>query len=307
MAGEENTRWPQRTITELQDGTNSIDIRAWDEVSPYIREGDIVVNTFPKSGTTWMLQLILQMINNGEETLFAPDNTLRHATSWIENMLIAPTDTVAKFKLTPPHHRRLIKSHLQLDALLFSPKIRYVCVFRDGRDVVMSLYNHCMSQTAEYRNATLKDAKLDDFTFFYENWLLHGNQPFWTDYFHHVQSWWKYANSCDNILLINYNEMQRNLTHVILKLAKFLGIPVDEASVSFRQILHHASFEYMKQHEDLFEPPLNVMKPGNFIHKGVKGRWRDVLTESQHRMYWDKIRQCWPPELIEFVHKDSSS
>lgn len=66
----------------------------WDEVAPW----DIVVNTFIKSGTTWMLQLILQVVNNGEETLFALDNTIRQATLWIENMVIPPTDSVARFK-----------------------------------------------------------------------------------------------------------------------------------------------------------------------------------------------------------------
>ena len=38
--------------------------------------------------------------------------------------------------------RRIIKSHLRLDALVYSEKAKYIYLGRDGRDVYMSLYNH---------------------------------------------------------------------------------------------------------------------------------------------------------------------
>lgn len=187
---------------------------------------------------------------------------------------------------------------------LFDP--RYVCVFRDGREVAMSLYNHFMSQTAEFREMIGKDKGFENFDIFYDVWLRDGNRPFWSDYFDHLASWFECAHLCENILLVNYSEMQLDLASVILKLAKFLDIHVDETAASFSRILHHSSFEYMKQHEELFELPSHVMRPGNFIHKGVRGRWRDVLSASQKQAYWDKVTQKWSPELIEFVHKHSS-
>jgi hypothetical protein len=39
-------------------------------------------------------------------------------------------------------HRRFLKTHLPLDALVFSPKAKYIYIGRDGRDVVWSMYNH---------------------------------------------------------------------------------------------------------------------------------------------------------------------
>lgn len=117
----------QRTNLSLLEDAEYIDIMVWDELEPYIQEGDIVVNTYVKSGTTWMIQVILQMLNNGEETLIAPNNTIHNAVPWMENTTVLPKATrIAKVKETPPHHRRVIKSHLQRDELLFNPKIRYV-------------------------------------------------------------------------------------------------------------------------------------------------------------------------------------
>ena len=36
-------------------------------------------------------------------------------------------------------HRRFLKTHLPIDALVFSPKARYLYVARDGRDVAWSI------------------------------------------------------------------------------------------------------------------------------------------------------------------------
>src|SRR3546814_8213069 len=39
-------------------------------------------------------------------------------------------------------HGRFLKTHLPVDALVFSPKARYIYIGRDGRDVAWSMYNH---------------------------------------------------------------------------------------------------------------------------------------------------------------------
>ena len=39
-------------------------------------------------------------------------------------------------------HRRFVKTHLPVDALVFSPKAKYLYIGRDGRDALWSLYNH---------------------------------------------------------------------------------------------------------------------------------------------------------------------
>ena len=170
----------------------------------------------------------------------------------------------------------------------------------------MSLYNHYMSMTAEVQNVIRNNEGFDNFDVFYDVWLHNVHRSFWFDYFDHLASWFKCAHLYENILLVNYSEMQLDLTSVVLKLAKFLDIHVDETTASFSKILHHSSFEYMKQHEELFEPPPQHMRVGNFVHKGVRGRWREALSASQKQAYWDKATQKWSPDLLEFVHKHST-
>ena len=44
--------------------------------------------------------------------------------------------------LEAQRHRRIVKSHLPLDALPYYPEVRYIVVVRDPRDVFMSFWNH---------------------------------------------------------------------------------------------------------------------------------------------------------------------
>ena len=39
-------------------------------------------------------------------------------------------------------HRRFLKTHLPLDAPVFSPGAKYLYIGRDGHDVVWSMHNH---------------------------------------------------------------------------------------------------------------------------------------------------------------------
>ena len=47
-------------------------------------------------------------------------------------------------------HRRFLKTHLPVDALVFSPRAKYLYIGRDGRDVVWSMYNHHVNANATW-------------------------------------------------------------------------------------------------------------------------------------------------------------
>ena len=59
---------------------------------------------------------------------------------WLD--LRVPPKAVKLAAVEAQTHRRFIKTHLPVDALVFSPKAKYIYIGRDGRDVIWSLYNH---------------------------------------------------------------------------------------------------------------------------------------------------------------------
>ena len=72
----------------------------------------------------------------------------------------------------------------------------------------------------------------------------------------------------------------------IRKLAAFLDIEIDEEK--WDDILLHCSFDYMKENATKSVPMEGIFWDGGaktFIHKGINGRWRDVLSEADIEAY----------------------
>jgi len=120
-----------RKTRELHN--HHFDSTIWNEFR--FRDDDIIISTYAKSGTTWMQQIVAQM-------LLGPDPELEVAemSPWLD--LRVPPKAVKLPVVEAQTHRRFLKTHLPLDALVFSPKAKYIYIGRDGRDVVWSMYNH---------------------------------------------------------------------------------------------------------------------------------------------------------------------
>jgi aryl sulfotransferase len=103
------------------------------------RNDDIIVATAYKSGTTWMQNIVCQLIYQGKEM---PTNTVE-ICPWLDWR--TPNIEVQAPILEANPDRRQLKTHLPLDALVFSPKAKYIYVGRDGRDCYMSFVNHYRS------------------------------------------------------------------------------------------------------------------------------------------------------------------
>src|SRR5438034_4522491 len=116
-----------------------LDSTRWDRFTP--RADDVLISTSYKSGTTWM-QRIVSLLLFGSGPLPAP---LSRLSPWVDARL-PPLEPVIE-RLERQEHRRFVKSHLPLDALPYDPRVRYLWVARDTRDVFMSLWNHYHAQT----------------------------------------------------------------------------------------------------------------------------------------------------------------
>jgi hypothetical protein len=82
---------------------------------------DIVISTYAKSGTTWTQQIVWQLV-------FGPDPELEVAqmSPWLD--LRVPPKEVKLPMVEAQRHRRFLKAHLPLDALVFSPRAKYLYI-----------------------------------------------------------------------------------------------------------------------------------------------------------------------------------
>lgn len=250
------------------------------------REDDIIISTYAKSGTTWMQQIISQLLFNGE-----PDLDVSGMSPWLD--LRIPEAHIKLEMLENQAHRRFIKTHLPVDALVFSEKAKYIYIARDGRDVVWSLYNHhangnelfyqLINETPGRVGPKLEKPTADIVQYFRE-WLDKDGYPFWS-FWENVRTWWSIRH-LPNVMLVHFAQLKENMPREIEKIANFLEIEIDEEK--WGTILEHCSFDYMKKNPGKTVPLGGAVWNGGsetFINKGTNGRWKDLLTTEDNERY----------------------
>src|SRR4051794_11455018 len=105
-----NVEWPRKSRELHNHHFNST---VWNEFK--FRDDDIVIATYAKSGTTWVQQIVSQLIFNGAEGL-----PVAEMSPWVD--LRIPPKEVKLGAIESQTHRRFVKTHLPVDALVFSPK-----------------------------------------------------------------------------------------------------------------------------------------------------------------------------------------
>jgi len=273
--------WPQKT-RELHN--HHFDSTVWDDFA--FRDDDIVIGTYAKSGTTWVQQIVGQLIFGGTQDL-----ALSEMSPWLD--LRVPPKEAKLAAIEAQDHRRFIKTHLPVDALVMSPKAKYLYIGRDGRDVLWSLYNHHVNANDGWYEAINETPgrvgppiprPVDDIRQYYDEWLDGDGYPFWP-FFEHVAGWWE-IRELPNVMLLHFSELKHDLPGGIRRIADFLEIEIDEAA--FPQILERCTFDYMKRNADKAAPMGGRAWSGGaktFINKGTNGRWRDVLSQEQIDRY----------------------
>src|SRR6185369_11351361 len=276
-----NSEWPRKTC-ECQN--HHMDSTIWNEFE--FRDGDIVIATYAKSGTTWVQQVVSQLLFNGH-----PDLDVANMSPWLDLRFPAKEEKLRA--LAEQTHRRFLKTHLPVDALVFSPRAKYVYIGRDGRDVVWSLYNHHANANAEWYKAINDTPNRvgppiqpppTSIEVYFNDWLNRDGYPFWP-FWENVQSWWN-IRRLPNVLLLHFENLKKDLAGEIRHLANFLEISIDETR--WNNILRHCSFDYMKKHATKSVPLGGVFWEGGsqtFIHKGTNGRWRDTLGAFDSAKY----------------------
>ena len=263
--------------------TRMFESTRWNSVK--LRDDDIIVATWAKSGTTLTQQMIGQLITGGAEGVGAAE-----ASPWVDVRFMMPLPMMAAM-LEAQTHRRFMKTHLPFDAVPYSPSVKYVYIGRDARDVLWSVYNHATSFTPtawESINASEgpwpKWSRPEmDVRRYYLHWLETDETPGFHDlsFWSHVQSWWDQRRR-PNVHLLHYANLIADLPGQMRKLAAFLDIPIDEAV--FQSMVAHCGIDYMREQAATSAPMMGVMfehGAGSFFNKGTNGRWRDVLSGEE--------------------------
>lgn len=290
-------KWP---VKKRELFHSHFDSTIWNDF-PF-RDDDIFIATYAKSGTTWIQQIVSQLLFNGKTGL-----NVEEMSPWIDFRL--PSAEVKMAAIAEQKHRRFLKTHLPIDALVYSPKAKYLYIARDGRDVLWSYYHHHTNHVDAFYEM-LNEAcgpeiepftpTQDDIVTFYRKWLEQDGYPIWS-FWENIASWWEYRH-LPNLLMLHFGALKEDMPGEIRRIARFLEITIDESK--WDEILEHCSFDYMKAHAELSVPLGGSLWEGGaktFINKGKNGRWRDVLSDVDSAKYEKLALEKLGPECARWL------
>lgn len=275
------------------------------------RDGDIVISVPAKSGTTWTMNIVYQLLAGGD----ADFRDIYEEVPWIE-FLSHPgqshQDVIDRVDAMPASRRRAFKTHSAPPVVPFlkagtGRDVKYVVVFRNPEEALVSFRPFLERHSDEWFDLwNVPRAALcrPDVPSFYSDVIdRNGMQGM---FFGFLAAWWP-LRAESNVLFLHYSDMKRDHEGSIRKIAKFLG--VEPTADRWPAILEYTSFPWMKRHENKFEatstgeiPPL---MPGAMIRKGEAGQAEaDGMTgEISKRLRERGRRICPDPEALAWFYE----
>lgn len=270
------------------------------------RDGDIVISTRSKAGTTWV-QMICALLIFQTPELPAP---LGQLSPWLD-FLITPREEVYA-RLAAQQHRRFIKTHTPLDGIPVDPRATYIVTGRHPLDVAVSLYHHSANiDRVKLRQLTGQPEPaepppprpgLHDWLV---NWIASDADPresmdslpgiMW-----HLSDAWG-RRSQPNILLIHYDDLSADLGGQMRWLSARLGITVPRQI--WPELVRAATFGSMKSNVDKLSPAPRILKSNAaFFRRGTSGAGSEVLTGDELARYHARTAGLAAPDLLAWLH-----
>lgn len=297
------------TIKHLYQN-HSMDSTRWNFFAP--RDSDIVVATSYKAGTTWVQEIVRNLIFSGN----VPAVSIDEMSPWLD-LRVFPLEVVLT-GLEQQTHRRSIKTHLPLDSLPFHQTLKYLYVARDARDVFMSWWNFyggftdqalMMFNSVPGRVGPELLRCPTDIHELWRGWVTRGafeweteGYPFWS-VLRHAQTWWDFRH-LPNIMLVHYADLLADLERGVKQIASFLDIsPSGEV---LQRIVHKCSFSEMRNRGAVLSPGFQANLNGGantFFFKGTNGRWREVLNADELKLYDAAAARELTPDCRRWVEE----
>lgn len=257
------------------------------------RADDVYVVTYPRSGTTWMRQVIHLLRNQGEQG----STGIKQSIPYLEQP--GDINLANLIYLQKQQGRRYLTTHQTLAMIpgKDQPDTRYIYVARNPKDCAVSYYHFGLStKSFSYQGDWTQFCAL----------FAQGLVP-WGSQFEHVADWWQASRDQDNcqndspnrrsrqavqgkILFVKYEEMQKNLAQVVTQVAQFLRLEINDAILT--RVVEQGEFAAMRQNPkaDMHEVPRHDKQALPHLRKGLVGDWRNYFTAEQNALY-DELYQ----------------
>ncbi|XP_003512339.1 sulfotransferase 1 family member D1 [Cricetulus griseus] len=264
----------------------------WSQVESFeARPDDLLISTYPKSGTTWISEILDLIYNNGDAEKCKRDAIYKRVP-FME--LIIPGLSNGVELLKNMHSPRLVKTHLPVQLLpssFWKNDCKMVYVARNAKDVAVSYYYFYQMAKIHPEPGTWEEF-LDKFM---------AGQVGFGSWYDHVKGWWEKRNDY-RILYLFYEDMKEDPKYEIQKLLKFLEKDMPEEIVN--KILYHSSFNVMKENPNANYTTMKKEEMDHavspFMRKGISGDWKNQFTVAQYEKFEDDYVKKMKESTLKF-------
>ncbi|XP_033728429.1 sulfotransferase family cytosolic 1B member 1-like isoform X1 [Pecten maximus] len=235
------------------------------------KEGDILLNPFPKAGTHWTYDVLHMLLTGKTE----------YSIGKIMAMDYEPTE-----KFDALDSPRILVSHLypkHIPKSVIDEKCKIVYIYRNPKDTAVSA--HSFLRRLNIHGYKGYEGQWEHYFEFFATKQIQYNS-----WFEHVKAWldFKKTNPELPILFMSFEDMKKDLRSCVQKMAEYLGAKQDPEFLD--EVTSKCQFSDMvkAKTEDEIETALSKDGSNPFYRKGEVGDWKNWFTVAQNEMY-DKV------------------
>ncbi|CAH1248697.1 SULT1C3 [Branchiostoma lanceolatum] len=238
-----------------------------------IRDDDVVVASYPKTGTNWLTEIVVKILRASGKTEESVD-TMTVGAMELRRPTAPQPGYVKLAELLSP---RLLITHLPIQ---FAPKgiskpqnkVKVLVPMRNPKDTAVSMF-HFSKEIIPLLGGNADDLRWEDFVQDYSAGIV----PY-GDFCDHVLGWWQMRDD-PHFLFLKYEDMKKDLLSAVKTIVTFLEVDLDESTV--KGIAEASTFNNMK-------PVLDNAAAAERRHiarKGIVGDWKNYFSTEESEAF----------------------
>ncbi|XP_042286823.1 sulfotransferase 1C2-like isoform X2 [Thunnus maccoyii] len=275
-ASDSITRFPLIPVREIP--LMSHIANNWDSIWAFRPDpSDLLIATYPKSGTTWMQEIVDLLFHNGDaEVCRRAPTPVRSPFLEICSPPPIPSGLDLLKKMDPP---RVIKTHLHFQLVppgFWENKCKAIYVARNAKDNLVSYYHFDRMNLAQPEPGPWEG---------YIHKFMRGELS-WGSWYDHVKGYWMEKEK-RNILYLFYEDMKENPRCEVERIMRYLDLSLHDEVIT--RIVELTSFKNMKENPmanyscipaAVFDQTISP-----FMRKGEVGDWMNHFTPEQSKVF----------------------
>ena len=274
----------------------------WQKLQKYpLRSDDVIISSFPRSGSTWTQHIVRLLRNGGIDDGVSLDDAvpLLDSLGSVKGNSLKLNPNAADELPSPRSMKVHLPYHMTPGGIPHTTGVKYIYVARNPKDVCVSLWHFNQKEVGKMTGTNWSisswDLHLANFMEAKESSGIYGG------WLNHVLGWWEHRDA-KNILFIRYETMSKEPYKIVQKIAEFMDMK-NASQELIETVCKKASFSSM-----CGNPGVNNRKRAGareaiaYLRKGIVGDWKECFTDEQNMEFEIQIVRKLKEYDLEFEY-----